>query len=281
MTNFLDALKLIRVVNCLLAMVGVYIGAYMTWVEPVYYSPVVAAMAAFFVCAAGNILNDIADIEIDRINRPERVLVRGTISRTRAINMTIVFAVTAIVLAIAVNTTVTVVVVIALGLLLLYNLRIKKIPALGNITVAVLSALTFLTGGWAVNHKWVLDLPGPLIPAVFAFFFHLVREILKDVEDVEGDRRAGVETLPQIIGVSRSLLLAIGLFFILVILTYIPILTGWFGRAYEIITVYIVDLPLLLVLILVWGNPIPRMLRLGSYALKAGMALGLIALLLA
>ncbi|MBN1211307.1 MAG: geranylgeranylglycerol-phosphate geranylgeranyltransferase [candidate division Zixibacteria bacterium] len=281
MSNFLDALKLVRTVNCFLAMVGVYIGAYMAWVEPVYYSPVVTAMAAFFVCAAGNILNDVADIEIDRVNRPERVLVRGTISRTRAINMTVVFALTAVVLALAVNITVTIVVVVALGLLLLYNLRLKKIPVLGNITVAVLSALTFLTGGWAVNHSWVFDLPGPLIPAVFAFFFHLVREILKDVEDIEGDRRAGVETLPQIIGVSRSLLIAIGLFFILVVLTYIPILTGWFGRAYEIITVYIVDLPLLLLLILVWGNPSPRMLRSGSYALKAGMALGLLALLLA
>jgi geranylgeranylglycerol-phosphate geranylgeranyltransferase len=280
-TNFLDALRLIRVVNCLLAMAGVYIGAYMTWVEPVYYSPVVAAMAAFFVCAAGNVLNDIADIEIDRVNRPERVLVRGTISRTRAINMAMVFALAALALAFAVNTAVIVVVAAALGLLLLYNLRLKKIPVLGNITVAVLTALTFLTGGWAVNGKWVFDLPGPLIPAVFAFFFHLVREILKDVEDIEGDRRAGVPTLPQIIGVSRSLILAILLFFILVILTYIPILTGWFGRAYEVITVYIVDLPLLLLLILIWGNPAQRMLRIGSYALKVGMALGLLALLLA
>ena len=262
-------------------MAGVYIGAYMTWVEPAYYSPVVAAMAAFFVCAAGNILNDIADIEIDRVNRPERVLVRGSISKTRAINMTVVFAVVAVILAVAVNVAVTIAVIAALGLLLLYNLKLKKIPVLGNLTIAVLSALTFLTGGWAVNHKWVFDLPGPLIPAVFAFFFHLVREILKDVEDIEGDRRAGVITLPQVFGISRSLLLAIGIFFILVILTYIPILTGWFGRAYEIITVYIVDLPLLLVMILVWGNPTSRMLRFGSYALKIGMALGMLALLLA
>jgi hypothetical protein len=69
------------------------------------------------------------------------------------------------------------------------------------------------------------------------------------------------------------------LFFVLVILTYIPILTGWFGGAYEIITVYVVDLPILGLLIFVWGSPTRRMLRIGSAALKLGMLLGLVALL--
>ncbi|MDD3731162.1 MAG: UbiA family prenyltransferase, partial [candidate division Zixibacteria bacterium] len=159
--------------------------------------------------------------------------------------------------------------------------RLLAMPEVSAQAVSRDSALTFLTGGWAINHKWVLQLPGPLIPAVFAFFFHLVREIVKDVEDIEGDAHAGVETLPQVIGISRALMTALGLFFILVILTYIPILTGWFGRTYEIITVYMVDLPLLLILILIWGYPSPKMLRLGSYALKVGMALGLVALLTA
>lgn len=281
MAKLLDILKLTRFINCLMAMVGVYIGAFMTWTHPAYYNPLVAALAAFFVCAAGNVLNDLADIEIDRINRPDRVLVKGTITISHARWLTVIFSLLAVILALAVNTAVLIVVLVALGLLVVYNFRLKKVPLLGNIIIAMLSALTFLTGGWAINHQWVLQLPGPLIPAVFAFFFHLVREIVKDVEDIEGDAHAGVETLPQVIGISRALMTALGLFFILVILTYIPILTGWFGRTYEIITVYMVDLPLLLILILIWGYPSPKMLRIGSYALKAGMALGLVALLTA
>jgi len=279
--KLLDTLKLIRVLNCLMAMVGVYVGAFMTWSEPVYYGPAVAAMAAFFVCAVGNIVNDIADYEIDRINRPERVLVKGSVSRARAVNTAVVFGLAALVLALAVNTAVLISVVVALTLLLLYNFFLKKIPFVGNVVIALLSSLTFITGGLAVNYKWVFDLPGPLVPAVFAIFFHLVREIVKDVEDIDGDLKAGVNTLPQVIGVSKALLLGICLFFVLVLTTYVPILTGWFGRAYEIIVVYIVDLPLLLLLIFIWGNPSAKMLRIGSYALKAGMALGLVALIVA
>ena len=279
MDKLLDILKLMRVINCLLAMAGVYVGAFMTWTDLVYYGPVMAAMAAFFVCAVGNIVNDIVDIEIDRVNRPDRVLVRGTISRARAINAAVVFGLAAVITALSVNTAVLLAVLAALALLLLYNFYLKRIPLAGNIVIALLSALTFMTGGLAVNYKWVLGLPGPLVPAVFAFFFHLVREIVKDVEDIDGDRKAGVKTLPQIIGVSRSLLTVLALFFVLVLATYVPVLTGWFGRAYEILVVYVVDLPLLLLLIFVWGNPSAVMLKIGSYALKAGMVLGLAALI--
>jgi 4-hydroxybenzoate polyprenyltransferase len=181
----------------------------------------------------------------------------------------------------AVNLPVAITVSVALLILLVYDLWLKRIPVASNLTVALLSAMTFMTGGWAVDYKLAMVLPGPLIPAAFAFFYHLVREILKDAEDVTGDRKSGVTTLPQLVGVPRSVMIALALFFFLVLLTYIPIFAGWFGKAYEVITVYIVDLPILMLLIFVWGDPSPRMLRAGSIALKAGMALGLVALVVA
>ncbi len=260
-------------------MAAVWVGAYLTWLDPVYYGPLVAGLAAFLVCAAGNVINDIVDIDIDRINRPERVLVRGDLSISYARNLAIVLALLALISGVAVNIEVTVAVAAALVLLLLYNLWLKRVRLVGNVVIALLSGLTFMTGGWAVNPQLAMILPGPLIPAVFAVFFHMVREILKDAQDVEGDRRAGVTTLPQKIGVPASVMAGLILFFVLVILTYIPILTGWFGGAYEIITVYVVDLPILGLLIFVWGSPTRRMLRIGSAALKLGMLLGLVALL--
>ena len=84
MPGLIDIFRLIRVVNCLLAMIAVGVGAYMTVPSPVYYGPLVTALAVFFVCAAGNIFNDIVDIEIDRINRPHRVLVRGALTTRQA-----------------------------------------------------------------------------------------------------------------------------------------------------------------------------------------------------
>ncbi len=262
-------------------MVGVWIGAHLTWLIPVYYGPFVASLAAFCVCAAGNVINDVVDVEIDRTNHPTRVLVRQGLTIGFALRLAIALNLLALILALAVNWEVTVVVATAIALLLLYNLRLKKMALLGNVTVSLLAALTFMTGGWAVDSVLAVTLPGPLIPAVFAFFFHLVREIVKDVQDIEGDRRANYRSLPVRLGASRSLMISIGLFVVLIILTIVPVLTGWYGRLYEVITLYIVSLPLLAFLIFLWGNPSPRMLSIGSLALKAGMALGLIAFLAA
>jgi geranylgeranylglycerol-phosphate geranylgeranyltransferase len=155
------------------------------------------------------------------------------------------------------------------------------VPLAGNVVIAALGGLTFMTGGFAIDYVMALTLPGPFIPAAYAFFFHLVREIIKDVEDIEGDRRVGIKTLPQVIGVQNSLSLALLLFLILVVLTYLPILAGWFGVYYQVITVYIIDLPLLLLLIFIWGNPTASMLRIGSLSLKTGMGLGIVALIVA
>ncbi len=281
MPRFVEILKLIRIVNCLLAMVGVGVGAYMTWLSPSYYGPLVAAAAAFLICAGGNIVNDLVDIEVDRVNRPDRVLVRGALSKRYAIALAVLVNIAAVLLALAVNLTVTTVALVVIALLLLYNLWLKRVPLVGNVVIAALGGLTFMTGGFAIDYVMALTLPGPLIPAAYAFFFHLVREIIKDVEDIEGDRRVGIKTLPQVIGMQNSLSLALLLFLILVVLTYLPILAGWFGAYYQIITVYIIDLPLLLLLIFIWGNPTAPMLRIGSLSLKAGMGLGIVALIVA
>jgi len=281
MLRLVETLKIIRFVNCLLAMVGVGVGAYMTWLRPSHYEPLVSAAAAFLICAGGNIINDLIDIEVDRINHPTRVLVRGALSKQYAVSLAVVLNIIAILLALAVNLLVTIVAVVAIALLLLYNFWLKRVPLAGNMAIAIMGGLTFMTGGFAIDYVMALTLPGPLIPAVYAFFFHMVREIIKDVQDIEGDCRVGINTLPQVIGVQKSLSLALLLFLILVLLTYIPILTGWFGAYYQIITVYIIDLPLLLLLIFIWGNPTRFMLKVGSLGLKVGMGLGIVALLVA
>jgi len=281
MLRFIETLKLIRVVNCLLAMVGVGVGAYMTWLRTFYYGPLVAALAAFLVCAGGNVINDLVDVETDRINHPQRTLVRNSLSRRYAVTLAVGCNILAILLAFAVNQAVAGVALVVIILLLVYNYRLKRIPLAGNIVIALLTGMTFITGGLAVDHVMAFTLPGPIIPAVFAFFFHLVREIIKDVQDIEGDRQAGVKTLPQVVGVQKSLLVALVAFFVLVLLTYVPIIAAWFGMYYKIITVYMIDLPLLALLILIWGNPTPKMLRVGSLSLKTGMGLGLVALVVA
>ncbi len=274
-----ETVRLIRIVNCLMAALGVWVGARLTPSDWVLYDTTMAALAAFLVCAAGNAINDLVDTEIDRINRPERVLVRGALSRGYATGLAIVMDVLAVIVAMTVNWAVTGVVVLAIALLMLYNCRLKQTILAGNALVALLGSLTFITGGLAADFEGAWRLPGPLIPAVFAFLFHLVREIVKDVEDIVGDSHRGVVTLPQITGVRPALTVAAVLFVVLALLTLAPIQAGWFGRWYYVITVYFIDLPLLGLLIAVWFRPQREMLRLTSIALKIGMALGVVALI--
>lgn len=281
MERFLDTMRLIRVGNCLLAAAGVWVGAYLTWLEPVYLDPALAALTMFFMCAAGNSMNDLTDIMADRMNHPERVLVTGALSPQYAFWLTIGCAVAAVGLALPVNLDVLIAVLLAAAFLVAYNLYLKNLPVAGNLVVAVLGGMTFMVGGMAADPSLAWVLPGPLIPAVFAVFFHLVREIIKDARDIEGDRAVGSASLPLTFGVQAALSTALVLFVVLVLLTIVPVVTGWFGPTYKVIAVYLIDLPVLALLIFIWGNPTTKMLSVGSAVLKLGMALGVIALLVA
>lgn len=267
--------------NCLLAAAAVMIGGYLADPVPSYTALIFTALAALLVCAAGNTHNDVIDIEIDRINRPDRVLPQGSISVSHAGMAAVACAAGALLAAVFVNWRVFATVAGALLLLFLYNRYLKRVPTAGNLAIALLSGMTFLIGGFACDPYLTFHLPGPLIPAGFAVLYHLVREILKDCDDVGGDGNRGVKTLPHLIGVQKAAGVALGLFFMLVVLTYVPVYYRWFSRAYEILTIYLVDLPLLGLLIFVWGNPSRRLLRISSFALKIGMLLGLLALLIA
>lgn len=262
-------------------MAGVAVGASMAWLLPAYFETAMACLAAFFVCAAGNVFNDLCDVEIDRVNHPERVLPQGLLSIEYARKLAIGLNAAAVVFALFANLLVVAMVVGAIGILVAYNYRLKRVGVIGNAVVALSAALTFITGGLAADASLTFSLPGPMIPAIFAFLFHLIRELVKDVEDIEGDRRAGLRTLPLLIGIRKTLSIALGLLVVLALATFWPIFTGWFGKAYEVLVVYFIDLPLLALFIFVWGNPTPRLLGIGSFALKAGMALGLAALIVA
>ncbi len=281
MKAFLSIVHLFRPVNCILAAIGVWVGAYMTFMPYEIDSLVFAVSSAILICAGGNLHNDYIDVEIDRISHPKRALVIGVITKQTVLQLAIGCFLVGIMLAIVVDLRLALLALLVVALLLSYNIWWKRMPLAGNVVIALLAGLTFLTGDMAVDGKITYGLPGPMVGAIYALLFHLVREIVKDVQDIEGDRTIGVNTLPQVIGVRPALMLALLLFFLLTILTFYPIWEGWFGAWYKIVVVYIVDLPLLLLLILIWGNPTGRMLSVGSFALKIGMALGLVALVVA
>lgn len=273
-------LTLIRAVNCLMAAAAVWVGACLTDYS-FSWRLGLAMFGAFAVCAAGNIVNDIRDVSTDRISHPKRPLPSGTISIRTATRLAWALHIVSLVAAALVNLWVLGVAIVLTSLLLAYNFRLKRVPLAGNVTVAVLSGLPFLCGGLTVDPAATFALPGPWPAVVFAFFMHLAREIVKDVEDVSGDSAAGILTFPQVAGAGEALGLAFLLFLILAYLTLLPLWWDWYGLYYLFITVLLIDFPLLIILFYAWLRPSATSVRWSRATLKWGMVLGLVALVLA
>jgi 4-hydroxybenzoate polyprenyltransferase len=267
--------------NCLMAFGGVLLGAYLTPGPPVYYVPAMAALSAFMACAAGNIANDLNDIESDRLNHPQRVLVRGGLSRRGAMILAAVLNLLALANAMTLGWLLAGLVAGVIVLLFLYNVRMKRIPLAGNVVIALLGGATLVTGGLAVDPARILVLPGVLVPAGLAFLLHLIREMVKDLQDIEGDANAEIKTLPQVVGVSPVLMLVLWLFGGFVVVSLFPVLMGWYGPWYAAITIGAVVIPLAIVLLRLHAKPSPPRLRFASSALKAAMVFGGLALVLA
>lgn len=277
MSKFVPILRLIRIHNCILAGVGVWMGWYLAgdavFTTRIYLSSIAAAL----VCGAGNAINDFLDIKIDLVNHPSRPLPAGELPSYAAILIGVVFNAAAIILAILVNWKVLLVVIFAIILLFFYNIALKRLPLLGNISVSLLGGLTFITGALVFDDNRLFYLPGPVVPAVFAFLFHFGRELVKDLEDFHGDNQAEFRTLPTIIPRWSVHLIISILFIALIILTALPIFWNWYGRVFDYIVVFLVDLPLLGLIIYLFASVRPGRYKVTSELLKALMLAGLIA----
>ena len=274
MAKCLSVIELVRPVNALIAFASVLLGGWISG-RPGALSPLmVAGMSAAFLAGAANALNDVCDAEVDRINRPKRPIPSGRVTKRQAKIASAILFPLGWILAGTVSTSC---LILALGVsvvLLLYDLRLKRIALLGNLAVSSVGGLAFVYGGLAVGRP-----ADGLIPAGFAFLFHLGREIIKDTEDVSGDREGGAATLPVLRGIRTALATATGAFGILVLLTFVPFYLGLYGWPYLAIVVFGVDSALIYAIVSMWRNNSPSNLRRVSAMLKADMMIGLGAIL--
>lgn len=193
--------------------VGVIVGGVLadaTWI-PHVGGLAVAALAAMCIGAAGNVINDIVDLPIDRINRPDRPLPQGDVSVSQARRVWVVLSLIGLILAAWISMTHVILAGAAVVLLFAYSAWFKQQPLIGNVTVAVLTALALLFGGLVAWETLMAMPPALMAGMAFAVVTTLAREIIKDVEDVAGDAMAGIRTLPIIAGVRVSVWVTIGL----------------------------------------------------------------------
>lgn len=173
------------------------------------------------VAAAGYIINDYFDIKIDLVNKPSEVYIGRTIKRRSAMLWHQVFNVTATVIAWTLGLKVFVVTVLAITLLWFYASIFKKRAFWGNFLVAGLTAASLvIMAVYYPKNDLLIN-----IYAVFAFGISLIREIVKDCEDIRGDKEFGSTTIPIILGLKKTKWL------IFVIMTSFAIIVGAMGLA--------------------------------------------------
>lgn len=221
-------LELTRPVNTLAAGALTFIGAFVAggaFDDPA--ATAAAVGATWLATGAGMAINDYFDREIDRINAPERAIPRGAVSPRGALAFSLVLFAGAFVLALLLPLLALAIAAVNLVGLVTYTEYFKGLPGAGNALVAYLVGSTFLFGAAAVGDP----LAGGVL-AVLAALSTFTREVIKDVEDVAGDREEGLRTLPIAVGERRALVLGSVLLVVAVAASPVPYLLGTFGVWY-------------------------------------------------
>lgn len=268
-------LRLLRPANSLAAAGLVLVGGHLAMGWP--WSPKVwqAAAAMWAVTTFGYVTNDLHDIPVDRVNKPDRPLPSGRVRQGSARLAAMALAVIAIAVASRFDALAVGAAVAVLGALLLYNWVLKGAVLVGNALVAALSGLALGVGSYAAGQR---SLPWP--PALLVCLFILAREILKTIEDVEGDRRAGLRTLATAWGPPRAARVYAWVIGGFVVASLAAGLLAQYSAAYFLIILG-VDGGLIQSARWVINAPTPLCARAGLRLSKVGYFLGLLALLVA
>lgn len=192
----------------------------------------------FFLSGTALVLNDYFDLEVDRINAPERPLPSGRVTPREAVLLSILATILGLIAASAINLSALILSIVFWAIGVLYNWKFKQTGLLGKLMVSVSVAVTFILGGIAVGQPW-----NKLVWtfSLLAFLIDLSEEIAGDAMDMEGDKKRGSNSIAIMTGREFALRIS-GFLFALVILTsFMPYLFGWLGVGY-LVMISVMDL---------------------------------------
>jgi len=181
---------------------------------------------ALFLEASTFALNDYFDLEIDKKNkRTDRPLVRGDLQPKTALYLFFLFFPLGIICSYFVNLTCFIIALITALFAILYDTHMKKVKLVGNFYIAYVMAIPFIFGGATViqeNAFYFTIQPAIYVIALIAFLAGSGREIMKDVQDFEGDKIKGVKSFPKYIGKRKSNVLAALFYIFAIALSFLP-----------------------------------------------------------
>ncbi len=272
-------LRLIRPLNILIIVFagfcGVYISAGGEYFTEHPAESIIIILSAALIGAAGNVINDLFDINADRINRPERPLAAGTITRKNGYLFFLGLSLTGIMGAYYLGAVQMLMATFSWAVIYLYSYRLKNVILLGNITVSFFTGFVFFyTASLNANYN------SPVFPFLFAFLTNFIREIIKDIEDIRGDIFTGTVTFPYRYGIKKAVLLSSLLAVLLIITTVAAFAVKIYLISFTVITMIFIN-PLLVYFIKSINLDYSLSnLRSKSGLLKLIMLLGLMAIII-
>ncbi len=290
-------LQMMRPLNCFMTAMAVFVGGLVVslmlsfpWLDKI----LLAMAAAFLIAGGGNAINDYVDVEADKINRPSRPIPSGSASRDGALCFSMLLFVAGIVLAGLINYVTFAIAIINTLVLVFYSTHLQNKMLLGNISISYLVASGFLFGGAALNNLLL-----PVLISLLAGCANMSREIVKDLEDMEGDRLSFLKRIAKktINAVAPSIaerfgfdgkearmkysvrrLSTFAVFFLLVtiIISPLPFLYGISGYGY-LAVVSLADLMFFIAAVFAAKATRKNHYHRASRMIKFGMLLGLVA----
>lgn len=270
-------IEILRPGNALMGAISIILVAL---IDKTLSIPVVLAMiTVFFETAAGNVINDYFDYNIDLINKPERPIPSGRISLKNGRNygyfLFLAGTVCGFLISYLTNNWIPFgIVMIADVILYLYAYKLKTTPLIGNLAVGFMTGFGFVFGGFCINNPSIVSTS--IFLGFFAFVMTTAREIIKDIEDIEGDKSDGAKTLPIMIGPKIPALIATVL--IIVDCALCPLLYFYhiFGILYLVIIAIAVLLFLYSAFIIIKSQDEKTAAKASKY-LKIGMLIAFVA----
>lgn len=295
-------LKLIRYQNLLLLAFMQLIFRYgFLKLAPIYlflsdFQYALLILSTLLIAAAGYIINDILDQETDSENKPENVVIGKGISEAMGYNIYFALNVTGVGIGFYLSNciqkpTFGSIFIIIVTLLYLYAMSFKKMLLIGNIIVALLLAFSILIIGiydllplTFENNKMEMGVYFSLLLdyAIFAFLINFIREIVKDMEDVNGDYNQGMNTLPIALGVARTgkIVFGLGVIATAVLLwytnKYLMNNNLYFAVVYALL--FVVS-PMIFFIVKIWGAKTKKEFHLLSTVLKWIIFFGILSIL--
>jgi geranylgeranylglycerol-phosphate geranylgeranyltransferase len=269
--------EILRPSNVGLFFMAILLGAFVVVGPEAFLSPKLwlAAISGTLIGSAANVINDVMDIETDKINKPNRPLIRGAMTIAEAKQYWMILNILGLITALYISMIATGIAIISILIMYAYSVYFKRQLLIGNLVVCFVVSLGLVYGAIAMNR-----FEGIWFPIAFSFLFNFAREVLKDLEDVKGDEVLGAKTLALLLGQKKTLMIISGVFIALIMFSLVPYLTGLYGIWYIISVMAFTNSIILFVVIEVWRKRTKENFYRLNTILKYAMLTGIISIAL-